>query len=344
MFIDILHNVHILHRQPDYSKMKYRILGKTGLKVSEIGFGAWAIGSHWGDQRDEDSIEALNTAIDKGINFIDTALGYGEGKSEKIIAKVLKERREEVAVATKIPPVAGHWPPSPYCKIEERYPESYIRKTIDTCRRNLDTDCIDVLQLHTWTRAWNRNPKPLDVLQKLKSKGIIGGIGISTPEHDQNSLIYLMKAGFLDTIQVIYNIFEQEPAAELLPVAAEKNVGVIVRVAFDEGILTGKYTSTHTFPDGDFRSRYFEGDRLARSVERVEKIKSEFQNTDYSMPQLALKFVLAHPAVSTVITGIRNSQQASMNADVSALPDLTGDIISKLREHAWLRSFWYNGK
>ncbi len=324
--------------------MKYRILGKTGLKVSEIGFGAWAIGSHWGDQSDEDSIEALNVAIDNGINFIDTALGYGNGKSEKIIAKVLKERREEVAVATKIPPIEGHWPPSPYCKVEERYPESYIRKTVDTCRKNLNTDCIDVLQLHTWTRAWNRSPKPLDVLQNLKSEGIINGIGISTPEHDQNSLIYLMKEGFLDTVQVIYNIFEQEPAAEFLPVAAENNVGVIVRVAFDEGILTGKYSASHKFPDNDFRSKYFEGDRLKRSVDRVEKIKEDFPHLNLTMPQLALKFVLAHPAVSTVITGIRNSRQSSMNAEVSSLPDLTGDIISKLRNHAWLRSFWYNGK
>jgi aryl-alcohol dehydrogenase-like predicted oxidoreductase len=172
--------------------MKYRILGKTGIKISEIGFGAWAVGSHWGEQKKEDSIEALHTAIDQGLNFIDTALGYGNGKSEQIIAGVLKERREQVTVATKIPPADGPWPPSPYCQAEDRYSERYIRKTVDTCRKNLDSDCIDILQLHTWTRAWNRNPKPLDVLQKLKDEGIIKHIGISTPEQDQNSVIYLM--------------------------------------------------------------------------------------------------------------------------------------------------------
>jgi len=324
--------------------MKYRILGRTGIKVSEIGFGAWAIGSSWGEQKLEDSVEALNVAIDNGMNFIDTALGYGNGKSEQIIAQVLKERREKVTVATKIPPADGPWPPSPYCKLEDRYSENYIRKTVDTCRKNLETDCIDILQLHTWTRAWNRNPRPLDILQKLKNEGIIRYVGISTPEQDQNSVIHLMKEGYLDTVQVIYNIFEQEPAAELLPVAAETNVGIIVRVAFDEGILTGKYTKDQKFPKDDFRSRYFEGDRLVRAVHRVDKIKEEISETNYTMPQVALKFTLDHPAVSTVITGIRNKKQAEMNIEVSDLPDLTGDILSKLRKHSWMRSFWYNGK
>jgi len=324
--------------------MKYRILGKTGVHVSEIGFGAWAIGSHWGTQHMADSVEALDTAINLGLNFIDTALGYGNGKSEQIIAEVLKERREEVTVATKIPPADGPWPPSPYCKVEERYSEDYIRKTVDTCRKNLDTDCIDILQLHTWTRAWNRNPKPLDILHKLKSEGIIKHIGISTPEHDQNSLIYLMKEGYLDTVQLIYNIFEQEPAAELLPIALDANVGVIVRVAFDEGILTGKYKADHLFSKDDFRSKYFEGDRMYRAVKRVDKIKKELEGTAYTMPQAALKFILAHPAVSTIIAGIRNEDQAAQNIEVSEMPDISEDLIQKIQQHTWLRGFWYNGK
>jgi len=324
--------------------MKYRILGRTGLRVSEIGFGAWAIGSHWGTQNISDSVDSLNKAMDLGLNFIDTALGYGNGKSEQIIAEVLKERREEVTVATKIPPADGPWPPSPYCNVEERYPEKYIRKTIDTCRKNLDTDCIDILQLHTWTRAWNRNPRPLDVLHKLKSEGIIKYIGISTPEQDQNSLIHLMKEGYLDTVQVIYNIFEQEPAAEFLPVALDKNIGVIVRVAYDEGMLTGKYKPNQLFPKDDFRSKYFEGDRVFRAVKRVENIKKELVNTEFSMAQAALKFVLAHPAVSTVITGIRNKNQANQNLKTSELPELPEEIMHKLRQHAWLRGIWYSGK
>ena len=324
--------------------MKYRILGKTGIRVSEIGFGSWAIGSNWGTQHVSDSIEALEKSIDLGLNFIDTALGYGNGKSEQIIAEVLKERREEVTVATKIPPADGVWPPSPYCDAEERYSENYIRKMVDTCRRNLDTDCIDILQLHTWTRAWNRNPKPIETLHKLKAEGIIKHIGISSPEHDQNSLIYLMKEGYLDTVQVIYNIFEQEPAAELLPVALDSNVGVIVRVAFDEGILTGKYRSKNLFSKDDFRSKYFEGDRLPRAVKRVEKIKDTIIDSGLNMPQAALKFVLDHPAVSTVITGIRNEDQAAQNIEVSDLPSMRPELVNKLQQHTWLRGFWYNGK
>ncbi|MCK5704386.1 MAG: aldo/keto reductase, partial [Cyclobacteriaceae bacterium] len=181
-------------------------------------------------------------------------------------------------------------------------------------------------------------------LNKLKSEGIIKHIGISTPEHDQNSLIHLMKQGYLDTVQVIYNIFEQEPAAELLPVALDNNVGIIVRVAFDEGILTGKYKTDHLFPKDDFRSKYFEGDRTYRAVKRVDKIKEELEGTAYTMPQAALKFVLAHPAVSTVITGIRNENQAVQNIKTSDLPDMKEDLLNKLQQYHWLRSFWYNGK
>jgi aryl-alcohol dehydrogenase-like predicted oxidoreductase len=325
--------------------MKYRTLGRTGLKISEIGFGAWAIGeAWWGKQPENESIDALHKALDVGVNFIDTAAGYGDGKSERIIGQVLKDRREDVIVATKTPPADGPWPPSPYCDADDRYSEKYIRQNIEERLRNLNTDCIDVLQLHTWTRAWNKNPKPLDILKKLQAEGKIKYIGLSTPEHDQNCVIDLMRRGYLDTVQVIYNIFEQEPAAELLPTALEHNVGIIVRVAFDEGILTGKYTKETKFPKDDFRARYFAGDRLERAVDRVEAIKKEIAETDLSMPQLALKYTLMHPAVSTVIPGIRNVYQAEANTAISDMGDLEKDLMIRLRQHAWLRAFWYGGK
>lgn len=324
--------------------MKYRNLGKTGIKVSEIGFGAWAIGGGWGHQDDNESITALHMALDRGVNFIDTAEGYGNGKSEKIIAEVIKNRREEITVATKIPPIEGPWPPSPYCLAEERYPESYLRKNLEERLKCLGTDCIDVLQLHTWTRAWNKNPMPLEVLHKLKNEGKIKAIGISTPEQDQNSVNDLMRRGYLDVIQVIYNIFDQEPSAEILPVAKECNVGVIVRVAFDEGVLTGKYTAESKFNDGDFRNKYFEGDRLSRAVARVAKVKRDIEGTGLNMPQLALKFPLMHEAVSTVIPGIRNKYQAETNTSVSDLDELSDDLLVKMRKHNWLRGVWYSGK
>jgi aryl-alcohol dehydrogenase-like predicted oxidoreductase len=324
--------------------MHYRKLGRTGLEVSDIGFGAWAIGGGWGPQDEAESLAALNRALDLGVNFIDTAAGYGNGRSERLIAQVLKNRKEKVWVATKTPPVSGHWPPSPYDIAEERYPEAYLRQNVEERLRNLETDCIDILQLHTWTRAWNKNPTPLDTLKKLQAEGKIRYIGLSTPEQDQNSVIDLMRRGYLDTVQVIYNIFDQEPAAELLPTALEHNVGILVRVVFDEGILTGKYTANSKFPEGDFRNNYFAGDRLERAVKRVEKLRADTADSGLSLPDLALKFALMHPAVSTVIPGIRNIQQADANVAASDLAPLSDALMMKLREHAWLRSFWYAGK
>ncbi len=329
--------------------MKYRPFGKHELSCSEIGFGAWAIGGAWGEQNDADSLAALNRALDLGCNFIDTAAGYGDGKSERLIAQVLRERRtagkeESVFVATKTQPSDGAWPPSPYDLAEDRYSEAYLRDHLATRLECLDTDKLDLWQLHTWTRAWNRNPTPFKILRQLQQEGKVGLIGVSTPEHDQNSVIDLMRDGWIDSVQLIYNIFEQEPAAELLDTAKECGVGVIVRVAFDEGALTGKFTPDTQFPEDDFRSQYFAGDRLARTIERVEAIRKTLAGHDYTMAQAALKFVLAHPAVSTVIPGIRNLSQAEANCAVSDLPDLSPELIMELQQHRWQRAFWYGGK
>jgi aryl-alcohol dehydrogenase-like predicted oxidoreductase len=179
---------------------------------------------------------------------------------------------------------------------------------------------------------------------ELQAEGKIRYIGVSTPEHDQNCVIDLMRQGYVDVVQLIYNIFEQEPAAELLPAAEEHNIGVIVRVPFDEGALTGKFSEDTTFPEDDFRANYFAGDRLARTVDRVEKIKSEIDTNAQNLEQVALKFILAQGAISSVIPGMRNVAQAKMNAGVSDSLDLSSDLIAKLRKHAWRRSFWYEGK
>jgi len=324
--------------------MKYRKFGSKGPEISEIGFGAWAIGGSWGEQSDKDSLDALDIALGKGVNFIDTAAGYGNGRSERIIGEFLKQRSEQVYVCTKTPPAHGKWPPSPYCRIEERYSEKYLRENVEERMKNLQVECLDVLLLHTWTRAWNDRPEALEILQKMKSEGLIKQVGISTPEHDQNCVIQLMRDGMVDVLQVIYNIFEQEPAAQLFPVATETGTGIIVRVAFDEGVLTDKYTGKETFGPGDFRSNYFAGDRLERGARRTEAIKKEFKDSGFTMPELALKFALTHEAVSTVIPGIRNKQQALMNTVISELPELSEDQMLRLHEHSWNRGFWYGGK
>ncbi len=329
--------------------MKLRPFGKSGFNCSEIGFGAWAIGGAWGAQADTDSLAALNRALDLGCNFIDTAAGYGNGRSERLIAQVLRERaaagkKDQVFVATKTPPGPGSWPPSPYDLADERYAEAYVRSSVAERCTYLGTNRLDLLQLHTWTRAWNRNPTPFKLLRQLQSEGLLGLIGVSTPEHDQNSVIDLMRGGWVDAVQVIYNLFEQEPAAELLDVAKECGVAIIVRVAFDEGVLTGKFKKDTVFPTGDFRGVYFAGDRLERSVRRAEAIRPDLASTGFTMAQAALKFVLAHPAVSTVIPGIRNVAQAEANCGVSDLPDLSPAILKKLQRHNWRRAFWYAGK
>jgi len=322
--------------------MNYRTFGRLGWKVSDIGFGAWAIGGSWGEQAEEDSVRALHQALDLGCNFIDTAQVYGDGRSERIIARVLQERKgEKVYVATKIPPAPGEWPPLPHDRIEERYPEKYLRERLERSLRDLQTDCIDLLQLHTWTRAWNRNPAALETLRQLKAEGKIQGIGISTPEQDQNSLIDLMRGGWLDAVQVIYNVFEQEPAAEFLPAAEEHGVGVIVRVALDESALTGKLTAETQFGAGDFRANYFGGDRLARTVRRVEKFRAAVGTQEPDPVTAALKFALKPTAVSTVIAGMRSERQAAQNCAISDLSPLSGELEAELRKHAWPRGNWH---
>ncbi len=321
--------------------MKYRTMGKTGYKVSEIGFGAMQFGGFWATQSDEASIKALNIAAEKGVNFIDTAGEYGNGKSERIIGKFIKDAGKRIYVATKTQPLPGPWPPSPYSKAEDRYPDSYIRSDVDDRLKNLGISKLDILLLHTWTRAWNDDPTPLKILEKLKSEGKIENIGISTPEHDQNSVIDLMRNGLVDIVEVIYNIFEQEPEAELLATAKKYNIGLISRMPFDEGALTGKYTADTVFVEGDLRRVYFRSDRLMETLERVERVREDIKDTGLTLPQAALLFVLNQPSVSTVIPGMPKAGYVLENTAVSEMPPLPEDVMIKLRRHNWLRAYWY---
>lgn len=327
--------------------MKYRPFGRLGWQVSEVGFGAWPLGGGmWGEQSDRDSVAALHRFLDFGGNFIDTAQAYGDGRSERVIATALRGRpgTGRVYVATKIPPRPGSWPPSPYDGIEDRYDERYLRERVERSLRELGTDCIDLVQLHTWNRAWNREPRALEVLRELRREGKLLGVGISAPDHDPDSANELMRTGWIDSIQLIYNIFEQDPQAEALPVARQHEVAVIVRVPFDEGALTGKLTRETTFPEGDFRRRYFAGDRLERTVRRVEAIRETLGQDEPDVAAAALKFALKPHAVSTVIPGMRNPLQVECNTAVSDQSPLSDDVERRLRAHAWRRSNWYAGK
>lgn len=327
--------------------MQYRTFGRLGWLVSEIGFGAWPLGGGmWGEQSDADSVAALHRFLDLGGNLIDTAQAYGNGRSERVIAQALKGRRggSRVYVATKIPPQPGPWPPSPYDDIEDRYDDAYLRERLERSLRDLDTDCIDLVQLHTWSRAWNDAPTALETLRKFRQEGKLRGIGISVPDHDPDSANALMRSGWIDSIQLIYNVFDQDPQSEALPAARQHEVGVIVRVPLDEGALTGKLTRDTFFAEGDFRNRYFAGDRLARTVRRVEEIRKTLGPDEPELAVAALKFALKPPAVSTVIPGMRNVRQVEMNTAASDQPPMSDERERQWRGHAWRRSSWYGGK
>ena len=326
--------------------MKSRKFGSLDWRVTEIGFGAWAIGGGWGAQSDADSLEALRRFIELGGDFIDTAQGYGNGRSEQLIGTVLKERGAgpRVVVATKIPPAAGSWPPSPYDSMSECFGERYLRERVERSLTALRTECLDLVQLHTWTRAWNADPQPLLTLRRLQQEGKLRAVGLSSPEHDQNAVLGPMRAGLVDAVQVIYNIFEQEPQAEIFPTALARGTAVIVRVAFDESSLTGKLTAATRFPADDFRSRYFAGDRLERTVARVAAIRKELGADEPDLAVAALKFALKPEAVSVVIPGIRTVRQAELNLAVGNQPSLDDALERRLRRHQWRRSDWYKGK
>lgn len=330
--------------------MKYRTFGRTGFKVSEIGFGAWAIGGKgWGPQKDDESLAALRRALDLGVTFIDTAQGYGDGHSEQLVGSALAERKlkiggGEVRVLTKIPPQPGAWPASPHDAADQRYPESYLRERVERSLRNMKAEALDVLLLHLWSRAWNRNPAPLETLKALKKEGKLLSIGISNSEFDENAVNDLIRAGHLDAVETVYNIFDQNPSLELLPVAKEHDVAIVARSPFDEGALTGKLTVDTTFPEGDVRRNYFRGDRLKKTVDRIDAIRKDIESAsggkEKDLASVALRFVLRSPAVATTIPGTRSVRQAEANTAASDQPPLSDAVYEALKKHFWYRVFW----
>lgn len=328
--------------------MQTRSLTPEGPQVSEIGYGGWAIEGRIGDQKEETSLTAMNAAIDSGINIIDTGAGYGHGSREAMIRKVLATRSEEILIATKTPPTEGPWPPSPYCRWQDRYSAAFLRDQVHHQLTNLKRERIDVLQLQTWTSAWNDDPQPLLVLRQLKEQGKIGMIGVTAPENDQACVVQLMRDGLIDVIQVVFNLFQQEPAAQILPVAQETGTGVLVHAVLDGGSLTGKYPSDHQFSEEDSRRAFFEGDRQLRTSQRMAAIQRDLERFEledqYSLREVALKFALARSEVSSVLVGMRNKNHVEQNCRVSGRRDLNPDFLQHLRRHHWRRGVWSSGK
>lgn len=320
--------------------MRYRELGRSGLRVSEIGYGAWGIGeSSWVGATEDESVRALHRAIDLGVNFIDTARGYGE--SERIVGRVVRERTgDDVLVATKVPPKNGVWPPADGTDPAAAFPGEYIRTSLETSLRASGLDHFDVLQFHVWHDEWVGRGDWLETVAELKREGKIRLFGVSVNDHRPESALALVRSGAVDSVQVIYNVFDQSPADELLPACEEHGVGVIVRVALDEGGLTGRITAGTTFPEGDWRNRYFRDDRPAQVERRVAAIVADLGIEPDAVAEHALRFVLSSPAVSTVIPGMRSVRNVERNTALSDGRPLTADQLGVLAGHRWERDFY----
>ncbi len=321
--------------------MNYRKLGRTGLEVSEIGYGAWGIGKDaWLGAEDDESLKALNRAIDLGLNFIDTALAYGDGHSERLVGQVSKQRDERVYVATKVPPKNRTWPAPSGLSPDEVFPGDYVRECTERSLSNLGLDAIDVQQFHVWQDEWVGEGDWLEAVEGLKREGKIRFFGVSINDHQASNAIALIETGVVDTVQVIYNVFDQSPEDELLPACQEHDIGVIVRVPFDEGALTGRIGPETTFDEGDFRNHYFRGDRKQQVHDRVRAIVSELVVTEDEMAEVALRYILSHPAVSTVIPGMRSVRNVERNMAVGDGAGLPEDQARLLKSHRWVRNFY----
>lgn len=309
--------------------MKYRTLGKTNLKISTIGFGAWAIGGNmWGPQDDNDSIKAIHKSIDLGVNFIDTAAAYGNGHSERIIGKVLKERKERIYIATKIPPLI--WPPGPDTHAKDIFPKDRIISYVEDSLKNLNIECIDLIQLHSWRENWTSETEWYEVLLELRKSGKINFIGVSVHDDMEDEALGLIKSGRVDTIQVVYNVLAQTPKKNLFPLAIKHNIGIIARVPLAYGALTGKFTENTTFTENDFRIRRYTGNGLKNILEKVEEFKKTTNTSEKKkLLSYAINFALSHEAVSTTIPGIRNELQATENC-LSIDENISSEILKDL--------------
>jgi aryl-alcohol dehydrogenase-like predicted oxidoreductase len=321
--------------------MNYRKLGATGIEVSEIGYGAWGIGgSQWGGADDDESIQALHSAIDLGLNFVDTALAYGNGRSERLVGQVVRERSETVHVATKVPPKNRIWPAQEGSPLEEVFPLGFVSECAERSLGNLGMESIDLLQLHVWNDDWAGSEELLEEIDRLRSSGKIRFFGISINDHQPANGLRLVQSGAVDSVQVIYNVFDQSPEDELFPACRERGVGVLARVPLDEGGLTGRVDADTEFADDDFRGHYFRGDRKRQVHDRVTAIASDLGIDEDQLAETALRFVLSEPAVSTVIPGMRSLRNVERNLAVSDGRGLPDEQREKLRAHRWVRNFY----
>jgi aryl-alcohol dehydrogenase-like predicted oxidoreductase len=314
--------------------MNYWQFGRVGWQVSEIGYGMWGMGG-WTESDDAESLASLQAAVDLGCNFFDTAYIYGNGHSEGLLGQLLKANpQKRLYTATKIPPMN---PVTPESKLDECFPADHIEEYIHKSLANLGIPAIDLIQFHFWQDAWAEDDRWAKTMTEMKRQKLVNAVGISINRGQPWNGIRTVNTGLLDSVQVVYNIFDQNPEDELFPACRKQNVAVIARVPFDEGSLTGTLTPDSHWPEGDWRNTYFTPDKLKDTLERVEKLKTILP-AGMTLPELALRFILSHPDVSTVIPGMRKPRHVAGNLACSDAIPLPEDLLLKLKEYRWVRT------
>jgi aryl-alcohol dehydrogenase-like predicted oxidoreductase len=317
--------------------MQYRTFGRTSWPVSEIGYGMWGLADWSGSEQNEINA-SLEKAVELGCNFFDTAWGYGEGKSEQILGALLKKHTtKRLYFATKIPPKNFKWPSKAGYQLSECFPAAHIIEYTEKSLRNLGVECIDLQQFHVWEDAWAQNDEWKRAVEDLKRDGKVKHVGISVNRWEPDNVLDTLKTGLIDTVQVIYNIFDQNPEDNLFPLCRKMNIGIIARVPFDEGTLTGLLTKQTVFPKNDWRSTYFVPENLNSSVDHADALKPLIP-TGMTMAEMALRFILTNDDVHTIIPGMRKTKNVIANIATSDGKKLEEALRLKLKAHRWDRT------
>jgi aryl-alcohol dehydrogenase-like predicted oxidoreductase len=316
--------------------MKYRRFGRLGWDVSEIGYGMWGMAG-WSGSDDKESLAGLQRYVDLGGNFFDTAWAYGAGHSEELLGKILRANSgKRLFAATKIPPKNREWPSRREFSLDDCFPPEYIEEYVHESLKNIGCDTLDLMQFHTWEDGWLDDERLARSIQNMRASGKVRAVGISINRWEPANGIGAVRSGLIDAVQVIYNIFDQNPEDELFPACREHRVAVIARVPFDEGTLTGTLTLDSRWPEGDWRGTYFVEENLHASVARAEALKP-LLTPEMNMPEMALRFILNNRDVSTIIPGMRKLWNVEANVAASDRGPLPRGRHEELRKHRWDR-------
>ena len=316
--------------------MEYRQFGSTGWQVSEIGYGMWGMGG-WTGSQDDESMQSLHRSVELGCNFFDTAWGYGAGHSENLLGDLVRAYPDKkLYTASKIPPKNFKWPSKPEFTLDDCFPPDHIREFTEKSLENLGLDSIDLMQFHVWEDAWAGDERWQHAVDDLKSEGLIHAMGVSVNRWQPENVLNTLRTGMIDAVQVIYNIFDQNPEDKLFPLCDELDIAIIARVPFDEGTLTGTLTKESKWAEGDWRNTYFVPENLHASVDHAESLRPLIPE-GMTMPEIALRFILAHPTVSTIIPGMRKLRHVESNLATSDGKTLPAELLDRLKEHRWDR-------